>query len=102
MSKTTKKKEPAESANKTISMALLDSYRKALYAVRDFFEDAAQQMQTIQDIEVKLKLSLGINNLGEKLGKNIESLDKLEDKVQREQKEAISRRGDRETSLFED
>ena len=38
---------------------------------------------------------------GESLGKNIESLDKLEDKVIREEKAMISRKGSAETSMFE-
>ena len=88
--------------NTSVSKAMLVSYRKALYAIRDFFEDAAIQMSTLDDIELKMKISKGINDIGEKLGKNIESLDKLEDKVNKEERESISRRGGSESSLFEE
>ena len=101
--KTTIEKElgVAINTNKTVSMALLESYRNALYAVKDFFDQAAKDMKSIEDIELQLKVSLGVCNLGEKLGKNIESLDKLEDKVIREEKAMISRKGSAETSMFE-
>lgn len=89
-------------ANTSVAKQLLESYRKALMSVRDFFEQAAKDLATIDDIELQLKVSIGIANLGEKLGKNIESLDKLEDKVDREEKESTSRRGGTETSMFED
>lgn len=88
--------------NKTVSMDLLESYRSALMSVRDFFDQTAKSMSTIDDIELQLKLSLGIATLGEKLGKNIESLDKLEDKVKKDEKENIHRRGNVEKALFED
>lgn len=91
-----------EGLNKTVSMALLESYRKALYAVRDFLERAAKDLNNIDDIELQLKISTGISKLGGDLGKNIESLDKLEDKVKREEKDAVSRRGDVSTSLYEE
>lgn len=97
----TEKKLKKDSVNKTVSMAILDSYRNALYAVKGFFDKASKDLQDIEDIELQLKISLGICTLGEKLGKNIESLDKLEDKVIREEKAEISRKGSAETSLFE-
>ena len=87
--------------NTSVSMALLESYRKALYTVKDFFDNATNDLKGL-DIETQLKISLGIVNLGEKIGKNIESLDKLEDKVKREERESISRKGSSETSLFEE
>jgi len=88
--------------NTSVAKAMLISYRKALYGVRDFFNDAAAQITTLDDIELKLKIAKGINDIGEKLGKNIESLDKLEDKVNKEERESISRRGGSESSLFEE
>lgn len=88
--------------NTSVSMALLTSYRKALYAVKDFFDSASKDLKGMEDIELQLKVSLGICSLGEKIGKNIESLDKLEDKVKREERESISRRGGSDSSLFEE
>ena len=91
-----------DNPNKTVSMAILDSYRDALYAVKGFFDQAAKDLSKIEDIELQLKISLGICTLGEKLGKNIESLDKLEEKVIKEEKAMVSRRGVAETSKFEE
>jgi len=88
--------------NTTVSTDLLLSYRKALYAIRDFLERASNDIHSIEDIELQLKVSKGISDLGKDLGKNIESLDKLEDKVKREEKESVSRRGGNDTSLFEE
>lgn len=88
--------------NTSVSMSLLESYRKALYAVKDFFDTASRDLIDMDDIELQLKVSLGICSLGEKIGKNIESLDKLEDKVKREERESSTRRGGSETSLFEE
>lgn len=87
--------------NTSVSMALLESYRKSLYSVTNFFETAATNMAEL-DIETQIKVSKAILESGEKIGKNIESLDKLEDKVKREERESISRRGQSETSLFEE
>jgi len=70
-----------DNPNKTVSMAILESYRGALYSVKGFFDQASKDLASIEDIELQLKISLGICSLGEKLGKNIESLDKLEEKV---------------------
>lgn len=89
--------------NTSVAVDLLISYRKGLYAIRDFLEEAAFELKGKSiDIELKLKLSQGISNMGKDLGKNIESLDKLEDKVRREERESVSRRGNSETSLFEE
>jgi DNA-binding MltR family transcriptional regulator len=88
--------------NTSVSMALLESYRKGLYAVKDFFDSASKDLKDMDDIELQLKISLGICSLGEKIGKNIESLDKLEDKVKKEERETITRRGGSESSLFEE
>jgi 3-methyladenine DNA glycosylase AlkD len=87
--------------NTTISTALLESYRKALYEVEKFYNSINFEMYG-DDIELKIKVTKAILEAGEKLGKNIESLDKLEDKVKREERESISRRGNSETSLFEE
>lgn len=87
--------------NKTISMGLLDSYRSALYEVKKFY-DSVNFDNYGDDVELKIKVMTAILKAGESLGKNIESLDKLEDKVKREEKESITRRGKSETSLFEE
>lgn len=87
--------------NTSISMDLLESYRKSLYAVKNFLDNASANIAEL-DIETQIKVSKAISDLGKDLGKNIESLDKLEDKVKREERESISRRGDSETSLFEE
>ena len=87
--------------NTTVSTALLESYRKALYEVEKFYKSINFELYG-DDIELKIKVTKAILEAGEKLGKNIESLDKLEDKVKREERESISRRGHSETSLFEE
>ena len=87
--------------NTTVSTALLESYRKALYEVEKFYKSINFELYG-DDIELKIKVTKAILEAGEKLGKNIESLDKLEDKVKREERESISRRGNSETSLFEE
>ena len=87
--------------NTTVSTALLASYRKALYQVEEFYKSIDFQMYG-DDIELKIKVTKAILEAGEKLGKNIESLDKLEDKVKREEKESIHRKGSSETSLMEE
>lgn len=87
--------------NTSVSAVLLESYRKALYATRDFFESASKDLASL-DIDTQVKVTKAILDAGEKIGKNIESLDKLEDKVKREERESVSRRGDSETSLFEE
>ncbi len=85
--------------NKTVSMGLLDSYRNALYEVKKFYDSV--NFDEYEDIETKIKVMTAVLKAGESLGKNIESLDKLEDKVIREEKAAVTRRGSAETSMFE-
>lgn len=87
--------------NTTVSTALLASYRKALYEVEKFYKSIDFEAYG-EDIELKIKVTKAILEAGEKLGKNIESLDKLEDKVKREEKESIHRKGSSETSRFEE
>ena len=98
---TTKEISKRSEANTSVSSAMLESYRKALYAARDFFETASKNMNEY-DVDTQVKVTKAILDAGEKLGKNIESLDKLEDKVKREERETISRRGSSETSQFEE
>ena len=89
-----------DNPNKTISMGLLDSYRNVLYEVKKFY-DSVDFDKYGDDVELKIKVMTAVLKAGELLGKNIESLDKLEDKVIREEKALISRKGSAETSLFE-
>jgi hypothetical protein len=86
--------------NKTISLALLESYRNVLYEVKKFY-DSVDFDTYGDDVELKIKVMSAVLKAGESLGKNIESLDKLEDKVIREEKAMISRKGSAETSMFE-
>ncbi len=95
------KEEVKEKINKTISMELLNSYRNALYQVKKFY-DSVNFDKYGDDIELKIKVMTAVLKAGESLGKNIESLDKLEDKVIREEKSMIKRKGSAETSLFEE
>lgn len=102
MSKTRVEKDlgiKIDNPNKTLSMALLDSYRRVLYDIKKFWDSV--DFESIDDIELKIKLQTAILSGGEKLGKNIESLDKLEDKVIREEKAMISRKGSADTAMFE-
>lgn len=93
-------KENIQSSNKTISMALLESYRTVLYEVKKFY-DSVDFDKYGDDVELKIKVMTAILAAGEKLGKNIESLDKLEDKVKRDERESITRKGQATTSMFE-
>lgn len=85
--------------NKTVSLALLESYRNALYEVEKFYRSI--NFDAYDDVELKIKVMTAILKAGESIGKNIESLDKLEDKVIREEKAMISRKGSADTSMFE-
>ncbi len=101
MSKESKELNKRSQVNTTVSTALLDSYRKSLYAIKQFFDTVTTGISEM-DIETQIKVTKAILDAGEKIGKNIESLDKLEDKVKREERESISRKGSSETSLFEE
>lgn len=90
-----------DNPNKTVSMGLLASYRNVLYEVKKFY-DSVNFDNYGDDIELKIKVMTAVLKAGESLGKNIESLDKLEEKVIKEEKAITSRRGVAETSLFED
>ena len=94
------KNKTIENKNKTISLALLESYRNVLYEVKKFY-DSVDFDTYGDDVELKIKVMSAVLKAGESLGKNIESLDKLEDKVIREEKAMISRKGSAETSMFE-
>lgn len=86
--------------NKTVAAELLVSYRRVLFEVKTFFDSV--DFNDIDDIETKIKLTKSILDSGKALGDNIDSLDKLEEKVKRDQKEHETRKGGVEKSLFED
>lgn len=90
-----------ENVNKTVSLALLESYRSSLYAIKGFLDRASKDLMSIDDIELQLKISLGIGTLGKSIGPAIESLDKLEEKVQKEEALNTKRKGSAESSMFE-
>lgn len=85
--------------NKTISMSLLESYRRVLYEIKIFFDSI--EFDKIEELELKIKTAKSILDAGKVLGDNISSLDVLEEKVKREEKENSVRRGGAETSMFE-
>ena len=94
--------EPIEpSLNKNLSLGLLEAYRSALYEVEKFYRSVNFD-QYGDDIELKIKVMSAVLKAGESLGKNIESLDKLEEKVKRDEKESSNRRGSAKSSMFED
>lgn len=89
------KQSKQKSENKTISTELLESYRKALYKVKNFFD-------SIEDLGVEdVSLTESILKLGEKLGKNIETLAILEKKVASEEAVNSKVRGGAKLSLLE-
>lgn len=94
----TKEKE----ANKSLSKDLLESYRTALYKVKDFFDSIKDKEFEVDNIESNIKIISSILSAGEKLGKNIETLAILESKVEKEEAMGDKRRGNKSTSLFED
>jgi len=87
--------------NTSVSTTLLESYRKSLYAIKSFFDNASANFDSL-DIETQIKVTKAVLEAGERIGKNIESLDKLEDKVKREERESTTRRGGSETAIFEE
>jgi len=95
------KKKEEVSINKSISLGILEAYRSALYEVEKFYKSVNFDKYG-DDMELKIKVMTAILKAGESLGKNIESLDKLEEKVKRDEKESLNRRGKAESSLFED
>jgi hypothetical protein len=86
--------------NKSVSQQLLESYRGVLYQIKDYF-DTVDVNDPKLDIDTRIKLVGAILQNGEKLGKNIETLGILEAKVQKEEIEKSTRRGNVKTSMFE-
>lgn len=91
------KEKTAKEKNKSLSEELLDSYRKALYKIKDFFDEIQNHSFNVDDT----KLAKTILELGEKLGKNIETLAILEKKVQAEELSNSKIRGGAKLSLLE-
>jgi hypothetical protein len=90
-----------DNPNKTLSMELLKSYRNVLYEVKKFY-DSVNFDKYGDDIELKIKVMTAVLKAGESLGKNIESLDRLEEKVIKEEMSMVKRKGSATTSLYED
>jgi len=91
--------ETLSNPNKTISMSLLESYRRVLYQIKIFFDSI--DFTQIEEMELKIKTAKSILDAGKVLGDSISSLDVLEEKVKRDEKETTVRKGTAETSLFE-
>ena len=87
-------------ANKNISRDMLESYRRVLYQVKDYFDSVDLNNHQL-DIDTKMKLTKSILDAGVLLGKNFETLSILENKVEKEQVEEVKRRGGSKTSKFE-
>lgn len=88
-------------SNRALSKEILESYRKALYKVKDFF-DNVEQFDMAANMDHSLKVMDAVLKAGEKLGKNIETLAILEAKVEKDELQKTSRRGNVKTSLFEE
>lgn len=96
------KKTKQQIKNKTISVELLESYRGALYKIKEFFDSVQDRKFDVNNIDDNLKLVSGILNASEKLGKSIETLVILEKKVQSEEASSSKIRGNVKLSLLED
>lgn len=89
--------------NKTVSKALLESCRNALYKVKETFDDITSSTDFEEyEISTKLELAEKINKIVGGLGKSIETLAILEKKVESEEQEKSKRRGGVESSQFEE
>lgn len=95
------KKSNQQIKNKTISLELLESYRGALYKIKEFFESVQEREFDVDNIDDNLKLVTSVLNAGEKLGKNIETLIVLEKKVASEEMDKSKIRGNVKLSLLE-
>lgn len=96
-----KTKSKNESKNKTLSEDLLNSYRAALYKVRDFFLSIEDREFDVDNIEQSMKIIKSILDSGASLGKNIETLAILEKKVAAEEAVNSKVRGGAKLGIFE-
>lgn len=97
-----KNKSENKIKNKTLSEDLLSSYRMALYKVRDFFLSIEKREFDSDNIEQSMKVIKSILDAGSNLGKNIETLQILEKKVESEEGMKSKARGNAEIAIFED
>lgn len=97
-----KTKSKNESKNKTLSEDLLNSYRAALYKVRDFFLSIEDREFDVDNIEQSMKIIKSILDSGASLGKNIETLAILEKKVAAEEAVNSKVRGGAKLGMWED
>lgn len=94
------KKNKEQEKNKSVSVELLESYRKALYKVQEFFE-SVESFDMDEDIDKTMKVVSSILKTGSELGKNIETLSILEKRVQSEEAIKSKIRGGGDLGLFE-
>lgn len=94
------KKNKQKEQNKSLSEDLLISYRAALYKVKDFF-DSLKSFKMDNDIDQSIKVMDSIVKIGERLGKNIETLAVLEKKVASEEDSKSKVRGQADLGMFE-
>lgn len=87
--------------NKTVSQQVLESCREALYTVKGSLDSISNTDMSKLDILDRLEVADKVNKIVGALGKSIETLAILEDKVQKEELEKTTRRGGSKTSLFE-
>lgn len=87
-------------ANKTISEAMLESCRSALFKLKDHLDNI--EFEEGEDISEAKKKQDSILTTMEKLGKAFETLAILERKVQSEEDLKGKARGNTKIALFED
>lgn len=100
MTKIKEVKSKNKEANKTISEAMLDSCRNALFKLKDHLDNI--EFTDNEDISEAKKKSDSILNTIERLGKAFETLAVLEKKVQLEEDMKGKARGNVKVALFED
>jgi hypothetical protein len=89
--------------NKTVSMALLESCRNALYQVKNTF-DLLTSNKEFNKLELSEKLDVAekVIKITSGIGKSIETLAVLEKKVQQEEQMSSKVRGGAKLSLLEE
>ncbi len=85
---------------KTVSSELLESVKGLLYRVKGYFDSITFDLKG--DIESEIKKGKAALEGIEKVGKSIESLYQLEERVKKEITTTSRIRGGKETSLFEE
>ena len=95
------KESKSKTKNKTLSVELLDSYRGALYRLKEYF-DSLEKFDMEEDIDKTMKVMDSLLKCGEKLGRGIETLEILEKKVATETQVNSKIRGNAKLSLLED